>query len=64
MAFCDSSVKQINYSIDGLVYGYLGSRNDGNVIDAKKATGRNLLFMRPQVLDATRVIGHFGHSNN
>jgi hypothetical protein len=55
MAFCDSSVKQINYSIDGLVYGYLRSRNDGNVIDAKKATGRNLLFMRPQVLDATRV---------
>jgi prepilin-type N-terminal cleavage/methylation domain-containing protein/prepilin-type processing-associated H-X9-DG protein len=36
MAFCDGSVKMMNYSIDPVVHGYLGSRNDGRAIDAKK----------------------------
>jgi prepilin-type processing-associated H-X9-DG protein len=36
MAFCDGSVKVMNYSIDPTIHSYLGSRNDGNAIDAKK----------------------------
>ncbi len=36
MAFCDGSVKLMSYSIDPVVHRYLGSRNDGHPIDAKK----------------------------
>jgi prepilin-type N-terminal cleavage/methylation domain-containing protein len=36
MAFCDGSVKMMNYSIDPTIHAYLGSRNDGKVLDAKK----------------------------
>ena len=36
MALCDGSVQRISYSIDPLVHQYLGSRNDGQPIDAKK----------------------------
>lgn len=35
MALCDGSVHAISYSIDKDVHNWLGSRNDGNVIDAK-----------------------------
>ena len=36
MAFCDGSVRTINYTIDPTVHRCLGSRNDGMVINAKK----------------------------
>lgn len=36
MAFCDGSVRFINYTIDPLVHRYLGNREDGMVIDGKK----------------------------
>ena len=36
MAFCDGSVRVVSYSIDPLAHRYLGGRNDGKVIDAKK----------------------------
>jgi len=36
MALCDGSVQRINYTIDKYVHQYLGSRNDGKVIDGKK----------------------------
>ncbi len=36
MAFCDGSVRVINYSIDTTAHRYLGSRNDGVPIDGKK----------------------------
>ena len=35
-AFCDGSVKVISYTIDPTAHAYLGSRNDGIVIDAKQ----------------------------
>jgi prepilin-type N-terminal cleavage/methylation domain-containing protein len=35
MAFCDGSVKMMNYSIDPTIHGYLGDRKDGKVLDAK-----------------------------
>ena len=36
MAFCDGSVKVVNYSVDTTTHRYLGSRNDGVPIDGKK----------------------------
>ncbi len=36
MAFCDGSVRSINYTVDPQVQYCLGKRNDGMVIDAKK----------------------------
>jgi len=36
MAFCDGSVRWINYTIDPAIHKALGSRNGGEVIDAKK----------------------------
>ena len=36
MAFCDGSVRLMNFSIDLLTHSHLGSRNDGAVIDGKK----------------------------
>jgi prepilin-type processing-associated H-X9-DG protein len=36
MAFCDGAVKVMNYAIDPVTHSYLGSRNDGHAIDAKK----------------------------
>ena len=36
MVFCDGSVQAIPYTIDPVVHNYLGSRNDGQTIDAKK----------------------------
>ena len=36
MALCDGSVQRISYTIDPSVHQYLGSRNDGRTIDAKK----------------------------
>jgi prepilin-type N-terminal cleavage/methylation domain-containing protein len=36
-AFCDGSVHVISYTIDATVHKYLGSRNDGKVIDSKNA---------------------------
>ncbi len=35
MSFCDGSVRLINYTIDKYVHRYLGSRDDGQVIDGK-----------------------------
>ncbi len=35
MALCDGSIQFINYSIDPLVFSYLGDRKDGMAIDAK-----------------------------
>jgi prepilin-type processing-associated H-X9-DG protein len=35
-AFCDGSVRSINYSIDLAVHACLGDRNDGQSIDANK----------------------------
>ena len=36
MSMCDGSVQFINYSIDPLVFSYLGNRKDGMAIDGKK----------------------------
>ena len=36
MAFCDGSVRTVNYTIDPTIHSYLGDRKDGKVIDAKK----------------------------
>ena len=36
MAFCDGSVRSINYSIDATTHRYLGNRHDGFAIDGKK----------------------------
>ncbi len=36
MAMCDGSVHMIGYQIDPQVYGWLGGRNDGMVIDGNK----------------------------
>jgi prepilin-type processing-associated H-X9-DG protein len=36
MAFCDGSVRWINYSIDATTHRYLGNRHDGFAIDARK----------------------------
>jgi prepilin-type N-terminal cleavage/methylation domain-containing protein/prepilin-type processing-associated H-X9-DG protein len=35
MAFCDGSVKMINYTVDSEVHRLLGNRHDGKTIDAK-----------------------------
>ena len=37
MAFCDGSVKVVNYSVDTTTHRYLGSRNDGVPIDGKNS---------------------------
>ena len=36
MAFCDGSVQQVNYMIDGKVHANFGNHNDGNIIGANK----------------------------
>jgi prepilin-type N-terminal cleavage/methylation domain-containing protein/prepilin-type processing-associated H-X9-DG protein len=36
MAFCDGSATMIAYSMDATIHRLLGSRNDGQVVDAKK----------------------------
>ena len=36
MAFCDGSVKMMNYSLNPTIHGYLGNRADGQVLDAKQ----------------------------
>ena len=36
MSLCDGSVQFINYSIDPLVFSYLGNRKDGMAIDGKE----------------------------
>jgi prepilin-type N-terminal cleavage/methylation domain-containing protein/prepilin-type processing-associated H-X9-DG protein len=36
MAFCDGSVQLMNYSIEGLIHGYLANRNDGKLLDGRK----------------------------
>jgi prepilin-type processing-associated H-X9-DG protein len=36
MAFCDGSVRMINYSITQLAHRHLANRKDGQAIDAKK----------------------------
>jgi prepilin-type processing-associated H-X9-DG protein len=36
MAFCDGSVQSMSYNIDTTVHRYLGSRNDGQIIDGAK----------------------------
>ncbi|MBN1395074.1 MAG: DUF1559 domain-containing protein [Pirellulales bacterium] len=36
MAFCDGSVDLVNYNIDAETFRYLGNREDGVILDAKK----------------------------
>jgi hypothetical protein len=36
MGFCDGRVQMMNYSMDPTIHRYLGRRNDGQRIDAKK----------------------------
>ena len=32
-AFCDGSVRSLNYAIDGRAFSYLGNRDDGAITD-------------------------------
>jgi prepilin-type N-terminal cleavage/methylation domain-containing protein/prepilin-type processing-associated H-X9-DG protein len=36
MSFCDGSVRSVSYSIDPVVHKYLGNREDGQAVDARK----------------------------
>ncbi len=35
-AFCDGSVRMLNYTVDSTTFGYLGSRRDGKAVSSSK----------------------------